>query len=308
MIIAAAVAVTAAYLPHFFDGCEFTSRSRYWKDMSEKNLIKMHQFYEKIGLKPSMSVKNVRSFKNHSQFIFACHPHGVFSFCHAMFYMNVKGAQELLAIVPASQRRALAARSLFSVPILRDIILWSGAVDASRAVAESCLKKGLSLTVLPGGEREQLLAGHNKHHMFIKNRKGFCRLAVKHNTPVVPCYCFGESSTYNTSSFLMGPRVWLSKTLFVSIPLPWGGHSWNPFVPHETHLTMCVADPIAPPPPDESLSDAEDLIRRVDLLHDQYIEAVVALFEENKKLYGAHDASLPGNSLSESCAGPSSCR
>ena len=135
-----------------------------------------------------------------AQRIFAIHPHGVMSFCHAITYC----APAMLAASPASKRRALGASAIYAIPIVRDIVLACGGVSASREPANRCLKKGYSLTIVPGGEREQLMAAQEEQCVFLKDRKGFCRLALRHGVPLVPCYCFGESELYDQSHFAFG--------------------------------------------------------------------------------------------------------
>lgn len=284
--------LVAAYVPHYFDKSEFTAGERY--SAGGSGLIRPHalKWLRYIGLRPRLRLNDIEAFKKHKQVIFASHPHGVMSFHHGLLYLHVDGAEELNAIIPLQRRRALAARSLFLVPFLRDLILMFGAVDASAAVASDCLSEGYSLTVLPGGEHEQLLAKKDHHGVYIKNRKGFCRLAVKHNVPVVPAYCFGETATYNTSSFLITWRKWLAKRFFIAVPLAWGPNWFNFLIPEKTDLVHCVGEPIPIPPPDHSLEEKDDFTRRVDLVHEAYIQSLKKIFDENKDSCGFPEAEL----------------
>jgi hypothetical protein len=209
--------------------------------------VKVLALFEWMGLTPRVILTDPDAYKTHPQAIFCSHPHGVMSYHHALFYLEVEGSEPLSVAIPLSSRRALGARPLFAVPILRDLVLMTGAVDASAAVAAKCLTKGLSLTILPGGEHEQLLAEKDKHVIYIKSRKGFCKLAVQHNVPIIPAYCFGETSTFDTSQFMIKQRKWIAKTFFVALPLARGG-SWLPWSPHRTPLTHCIGPPLLPPP------------------------------------------------------------
>lgn len=291
-IALACATVATAYAPFYLDGSEYSEGTRYWRSVAAFLSRKILSSYQSMGFKPMVIVKDPDAFKSNNQVIFCSHPHGVMSFHHALFYMHIDGADPLIWAVPLQCRRALGARSLFKIPIVRDLVLLAGAVDASAAVASKCLSSGLSLTILPGGEHEQLLAEYDKHVIYVKARKGFCKLAVKHNVPIVPSYCFGETSTFYTSSFLINPRKWLAKKFFVAIPLAWGGSWWNPFAPLAAPLTHCVGAPLPVPPADESLDKLIDFRRRVDILHAQYVAAISTLFEENKGSCGYPNAEL----------------
>lgn len=286
------IAIIALYLPFYFDGSEYSAGHRYSPKAAAFFKTKTLAFLKGLGLRSKALVKNQKAFEGHKQVIFCSHPHGVMSFHHALLYTNVPGAESVIEAIPLHQRRMLAARSLFGIPVFRDFVLSVGAVDASFLVASKCLSQGLSLTVLPGGEHEQLLAERHKHVVYIKGRKGFCKLAVKHNVPIVPAYCFGETSTYETSSFLLAQRKWLAKKFFIAIPLGWGRSMLNPFVPYHTDMVHCIGQPILVPRPDKALDEESDMRRRVELLHAQYMKALRELFDDSKVACGYGSAEL----------------
>ena len=280
------------YLPYYFDYTEYTHGVRYWHAAANSIHGAILKCFHWIGLSPRVRLTEPKAYKDYSQLIFASHPHGVMSFHHALLYLPLQGAEELIKAIPLQCRRALRARSLFSIPIFRDLVLMFGAVDASARVASKCLQEGYSLTILPGGEHEQLLAEKDHHVIYVRMRKGFCRLGVKHNVPIVPAYCFGETSTYTTSQFLMEQRKWLAKKFFIALPIAWGNTWWNPLAPCRTSLIHCVGRPIVPPIADPSLCPDDDFRRRVDIMHSQYIEAIQEIFDTNKSACGCPDAKL----------------
>lgn len=60
--------------------------------------------------------------------------------------------------IHSGPRRDIAADILFRIPVVREVLLWLGNVSASRSVVNGVLKKGMSLMVYTGGEREQMLS------------------------------------------------------------------------------------------------------------------------------------------------------
>ena len=98
---------------------------------------------------------------------------------------------------------------LFKIPFYREILLWKGCADAWRQSADWCLKNGRSISVVPGGEREQMLAQRGSvEEIVLKERLGFVRLALRHGVPLLPCYCFGEAQLYHQSRFLSEVGGW----------------------------------------------------------------------------------------------------
>jgi 1-acyl-sn-glycerol-3-phosphate acyltransferase len=278
----------ALYLPFYLDGSEYSPHSRHSPFL---HLIfrRFGSFmYPLFGLKPQVILTDDTLY-NDKQYIFASHPHGVMSFHHALFFMDhLPGSQLITKKIPVTQRRALAARSLFNIPILRDILLACGAVDASVNVAKKCLESGYSITVLPGGEQEQLLAQYSQHQIYIKRRRGFCKLSLQYQIPIIPCYCFGETSTHHTSSLFLDFRQWLAKKYFIAIPIPIG---WNFFFPLSTPLGLHLGKPIYPPVHDPTappLSE-EEFEKRLNQLHEEYILAIKKIFHENKNRYSGHE-------------------
>ena len=279
-----ALALAAAYAFTFFDGSEARPRGRFSRTWHQRFARWGQRYYASRGLGPDVLFEDGGRPSPDSQYIFAVHPHGVASFCHLATWLS----PAFLACCPAEQRRALGASSLFMVPFLRDIILACGGVAASRPVASACLREGYSLTVVPGGEREQINTRHGAHSVYLRRRKGFCRLALAHGVPLVPVYCFGETDTYRTSAFALGFRRWLAAATTIALPLAFGPSWLNPLRPFPSRLTLVVGAPLPTPPP----GAAPPTEQQVDELHAAYVRALTELFERRKAQLGYGSAKL----------------
>ena len=64
--------------------------------------------------------------------------------------------------------------------------MWLGCVDAGSATAHYNLKKGRSILIFVGGEKEQLMTTPKEHKIYLNNRKGFIKLAIEYGTPLIP--------------------------------------------------------------------------------------------------------------------------
>lgn len=143
------------------------------------------------------------------------------------------------------------------------ILIWLGCVDASPFTAHYNLKKGHSIFIYVGGEKEQLMSESGHHRIYLKERKGFVKLALQYGADLIPMVChrsasshgrplqyskalclmhvqyaFGENEAYTTSNAFLGFRKWLQKNLSLGIPICYG--RWGTFIPHKQRIALEV--------------------------------------------------------------------
>ena len=219
-----------------------------------------------------------------AQFIIAIFPHG--TGCDFRIFMDGM----LQEVLPHThhQIRTLTASILFRIPVVREFALWTGCIDASRPVAERALDNGRSLALLPGGEAEQIRTEYGKERVYLSRRKGFIKLAMRKNVPVVPVYVFGSSDAYLTSSFLMGPRMWLQKTFAICLPCASGLYR-SLACPLPKQTTIVFGEPLSftqvqvqGKPTDEELNSA----------HSLFCKELSRIFDEKKESLGYGDRKL----------------
>jgi len=228
------------------------------------------------------------------QAIVAAHPHGIMSWNHTMMFTNCAGYMDRFPNLCGERRRDLGASVVFMIPFFRDLLLWTGGVDAGKATARQVLKSGRSMFVYPGGEKEQLLTTEHQHKCYVNSRKGFCRLAVEYGIPVIPHYTFGETSMYGVSKVLFRARMWLCDVLHVAIPVAWGRYG-IPFplgLPRKPPqgMNLCVGAPIIASNVDPK--DKAAFAAAVDDLHGRYLVALRTLFDQNKEQCGYPHAEI----------------
>ena len=59
----------------------------------------------------------------------------------------------------------------------------------------------------------QILGEFGKEVLFLQNRMGFVKLALRNGLPLVPAYVFGANDTFRTSNFLRKTRLAIVKNL-----------------------------------------------------------------------------------------------
>jgi 2-acylglycerol O-acyltransferase 2 len=168
------------------------------------------------------------------------------------------------------ERRDLAATGLFYIPILRDLCIYLGCVDASKKTATYNLKKGRSILIFVGGEKEQLMTKEHEHKIFLKNRKGFVKLALEYNCKLVPMYCYGENEAYVNSHFCMSFRKWLQRTFQIGLPIVFH------FLPKKVGLHLEIGKPIEfTRKSNSAITDQE-----INEYHDEFCKSIEDLFNK----------------------------
>jgi len=104
-----------------------------------------------------------------------------------------------------------------------------GTVAASPENAERALRSGAALLVYPGGDYEVHRPSWERNRVDFAGRRGFVRLALEHDVPIVPVVSIGGQETAlflsrgEGLSRLFGlDRLFRLKVLPISLSLPWG--------------------------------------------------------------------------------------
>lgn len=146
----------------------------------------------------------------------------------------------------------LAHNLVLSMPFLGDLRRF-GTVAASPQNARKALEAGAVLLVYPGGDVEVHRPSWRRHRIDFDGRKGFIRLALEQDVPIVPVVSVGGQETAlflsrgeSLARLLRLDRMFRLKVLPISLAIPWGlnvgdmlGH-----VPLPAKITVEVLPPI----------------------------------------------------------------
>ncbi len=155
------------------------------------------------------------------QAIFAVIPHGIVPLPLAFAALPQEAHDAF------GEFRPVVASATRFLPGLKMVMGWLGSIDASKSSIERALSKGERIGLSPGGIAEMFenFPKPNRHPndecIILKKRKGFVRMALKNNIPLIPIYCFGGSKTFRR---LQLPRMVekISNFLRVSIIIFFG--------------------------------------------------------------------------------------
>jgi hypothetical protein len=146
---------------------------------------------------------------------------------------------------------------------------------AGRKEFRTLLETGKSCTLVPGGFSEATITCVGKERIYIKDRKGFIKYALRAGYSLTPVYVFGESDLYHNPQGMWDFRLWLN-TLQLQIPgvVPFG-HPLAPLAPRQIPVRIVCGSPLQLPviknPSDED----------VHFYHEKYVNAIEELYYRN---------------------------
>ncbi|KAL3784967.1 hypothetical protein ACHAW5_010419 [Stephanodiscus triporus] len=208
--------------------------------------------------------------------ILAAQPHGVLTFvamCEAV--TNPESAMRTPTAV---------ASVLLRTPILRNLMGIFNLVDASgRSLKRHLLDGdgdgdggeggGSSVLLYVGGIAELFKSCRDEERLYLRERKGFIKLALTSNVDVVPVYLFGNTSVL--SVLRRGPLAGLSRWTGASLTLFWGKF-YLP-IPRDEKLLYVVGRPIGLP------HIAHPTQEDIDKWHGVYCDEVRDIYETYKE-------------------------
>mmetsp|Transcript_35930 Transcript_35930/g.86732 ORF Transcript_35930/g.86732 Transcript_35930/m.86732 type:complete len:320 (-) Transcript_35930:171-1130(-) len=210
--------------------------------------------------------KNTRSqMANGKSYLFAAQPHGVLSFVGMCAAVD---KPEDTLILPTA-----AASAVLRTPLLKNLMGIFNLVDASSSSLKRIFKRRGSVLIYIGGIAELFKSSRREERLYLANRKGFIKLALREGVDVVPVYLFGNTSVL--SVLKNGMLASLSRRLQASLTVFWG--KWYLPIPRDEKLLKVIGKPIGLPHiPEPTQED-------IDKWHAVYCDEVKKIFETYKE-------------------------
>lgn len=188
-----------------------------------------------------------------------------------------------------TQRRVygLMHRSVWKInPALGRIAEQTGAIAAHPQMAIAALRSNASVLVYPGGAQDVFRPYSDRHKINLAGRRGFIKLALRENVPIVPIISTGAHDTI----FVLGdlyPLIeqlhdwgmpWLMDTdpeVFpIYLGMPWGiGIGPLPNIPFPAKIHIRILPPIVFPQTGKKASRDRDYV-------DECYEMVMNVMQE----------------------------
>ena len=164
---------------------------------------------------------------------------------------------------------------IFRTPGLRRWARMLGIVPASPRYGEDLLNRGRLVLVAPGGMREALRPSEERYNVRWDRRKGFIRLALRTQSPIVLAACPDADRLYHVYGNDVTKRIY--KDFRMPMPLIRG---WGPsLIPRPVRLVHLLSEPLAMEPIDETRFEEQ-----VDDTHSTILNRMTALMSEAQRI------------------------
>lgn len=225
-------------------------------------------------------------------YIMGYHPHGVIGFgAMCNFGTEATGfSDKFPGIIP----HMITLKMNFKMPVLRANMFLLGMCDSSRESISYILSKkgtGNAAIIVVGGAAEALHAQPGNYDLYLKNRKGFVRLALETGSSLVPIFSFGENELFRQAENPSGSPLrkfqeMVKQIVGVSPILFYGRGIFNytfGLLPYRTPITTVVGAAIDVPMIEKPSQEI------VDKYHMTYMDSLSVLFNEHKTNYGVDE-------------------
>ncbi|XP_048191332.1 diacylglycerol O-acyltransferase 2-like protein 6 [Perognathus longimembris pacificus] len=222
-------------------------------------------------------------------YIIGNHPHGMLS--HGAFINFSTEATGFSQIFPSITPFLATLKWIFWIPLLREYVMSLGFSPVSESSLRYKLTHnglGNAVVIVVGGASEVPFCQPGATTVYLKNHKGFVRLALQTGAFLVPSYSFGENDAYALKTFSEGTWIRFFQKYYQKIIKSFSGlniclfygrgltrGSWG-FLPFNRPITTVVGEPL--PVPKTNKPNKET----VDKYHALYINALRKLFDQYK--------------------------
>jgi len=238
----------------------------------------IESWFSKFKIHHEHAFSPVPSTTDSKRTIYCYHPHGLFSIGAGLLAANLVRRGEKVAIVTSSHMR-------WFNPILKLLLDMAGIdiVGASPKEVRAAMAKGdRSLILVIGGYEEAVLTKDGTDNIYINNRLGFVKYAMRYNYSLTPVYAFGENDLYQCWDVGKSLRNFLARW---KIPVVFfRGNPWFPLLPIRTEegMKIVVGEPV------HVTHTNEPSAGQLTASHKHYVDQLVKLYNRNNEHKNRH--------------------
>jgi len=221
------------------------------------------------------------------RYLWALHPHSILADgWHSLIARNLGSFADEGLGPPGIGRKI----SLCFAPIVQHVPIHQemyrdkcGAADKA-AIERWWDTPDIDPALIPGGFAESVFSNAsetNVEYSYIKDRKGFVRIAIANGKDIVPVYTFRATRMYYNPPYLRGLRARLSQRFYIGLAL------WLGKLGTSMPLTDKTTTVVFPPFPASQYD-----VGRLDEAHAAYLQHLKSHFDANKDKYGMKGVEL----------------
>ena len=228
----------------------------------------IESWFPKFSISYEQSLERSKTSLPTGRTLYCYHPHGLFSIGAALLAVDLIRRGEKVSFVVASHMR-------WFNPVAKLLMDLAGIeiVGASAKDVQEAMKRGdRSLILVPGGYEEAVMTKTGFERLFLRNRLGFVKYAMRYGYSIKPVYAYGENDMYTTLDVLPSVRDWLAG---FKIPIVFFyGDAKVPILPlrNEAGLKLVVGAAVA------VAHSSEPSLRQLRDAHSEYVEKVAELY------------------------------
>jgi 1-acyl-sn-glycerol-3-phosphate acyltransferase len=158
----------------------------------------------------------------------------------------------------------LMHKAAFALPLFGRFLAKFGAIPANHANGDLVLREGFPLLVCPGGDVDALKPFRMRHRVVFDGRRGFIRMAIRNQVPVVPVVSVGAHEIFiilnegrRTARWSGLQRYFRVKRVPMALSFPFGlTIAGVPSIPLPSKIRLRVLPPIELDERPEAADDA----------------------------------------------------
>ena len=173
---------------------------------------------------------------------------------------------------------ALTHEAILQLPLFHHIGTSIGCIRANHANAAKAFQAGHKVLVYPGGDEDVFRPYRRRNEVVFGGRRGYIRLALRHNIPIIPVVTAGAHETFLVledfkwlAKILKTHKVMRTKVWPLVLSLPWG-------------LTLGITPPHLPLPSPVHMEVVEPFYfarsGEAAARDDAYVDKCAAMVEE----------------------------
>jgi len=202
-------------------------------------------------------------------------PHGVLPFANLLSMLGINS----FAFLPNVFKGAPAS-VVFHTPFLRYLLFLGPCCDVGAKSLARELGNGVYIGLVPDGIAGIFKCNANDETIYLKERRGLAKLALRTGCALLPAYSMGNTEAFTPWFDGLGIMESLSRKTQASLFFYTGRFGLPLGIPRRTRITMLVGDPIVVARK-ESPSAAE-----VNDVHERLLAGIRETFDAHKHAMG----------------------